>query len=277
MNVQMKKIAVSMIAVGILFAIIGFASGGKWFILKGDSGFYVPQNQNFESKTFELEPFTNLNVSIGYGDVEIVPSNRFALEINANETSDITHEVKGDTLTINSDKTGGNTISIGIQSFQSPSIKLHVPKDTVLSNITLHASLGDVSFRQVSYKKLNLLIDYGDITFENVVANQTEITNSLGDVSLKNFSSKKLVLDSEKGDVAIEGILNGKTNITASLGDVTLDLENNKSELGYVLKTGLGDLTFNNEEHGSKLTQLYDGNNQLAVSLSLGDLDVSLK
>ncbi|MNH23719.1 hypothetical protein D3C79_836290 [compost metagenome] len=75
----------------------------------------------------------------------------------------------------------------------------------------------------------------------------------------------------------MDGTLNGQTTITSSFGDATLHLQNKQSEIGYELKTSFGDVSINDEEQSGTVTQLNKGDHQLNVSLSHGDLDVSLK
>ncbi|ATP39883.1 hypothetical protein CSE16_07340 [Solibacillus sp. R5-41] len=274
---RLKIIAGCMIAIGLVFAIIGFASGGQWYILKDNTGFYVPNEKTFVSQSYELDKFTKINISNEHSDIEILPSDRFSLEISAFETSDVTYVVKADTLTVKSRNKNENAMTIGLGPFKSPSIKIYVPKDVLLSNITVDSSFGDVNLQQLNYEQLNLDVRHGDISFNNIEAGYTEINNAFGDLTLHQFSSDSLVIESEHGDIDVTGELNGKTTISSSFGDVGLRLLNKKSDLGFVLSTFFGDLTVNDKDSGTKLSQLHEGNNQLEVSLSHGDLELSLK
>lgn len=277
MTSRYKLIAFSMIAIGVVFAILGFSSGGKWYILKDRSGFYVPNEQTLAPQLYELDSFKNINISNGHADIEILPSDRYALEVIAFETTDVTYVVKDNTLTVKSNNIKDKAMTIGFGPFRSPSIKIYVPRDASLSHITIDSSFGDVDLKNMKYEQFNLNMSYGDVSFKNIHSGQTEITNAFGDMSFQQFSSGRLVVNSEYGDIDIEGELKGKTTINSSFGDVELQLRNNQSELGLNLSTSFGDLTVNDKEYGTKLSQLHDGKNQLEISLSQGDLDLSFR
>ena len=176
---SLKKIAGSMIVIGIILAIVGYASGSKWFILISDAGFHVPNDQSLVTNSYELGAFTSINVSNAHGDIEILPSDSYSLEVSSFETTDVTYVVKDGTLTVESKNTRDNAITIGFRSFKSPSIKIYVPKDAKLSNIVVDSSFGDINLEHLNYQKLNLFVSHGDISFGNIVAGHTEVTQVL--------------------------------------------------------------------------------------------------
>ncbi|KOS69137.1 hypothetical protein AEA09_11665 [Lysinibacillus contaminans] len=274
---SLKQIAGSMIVVGIVLAMIGFASGGKWFILISDAGFHVPNDQSLGANSYELDAFTNINLSNKHADIEILPSDNYGLELNSFETSNVTYAVKDGTLTVDAKSTKDNGITIGFRSFKTPTITIYVPKDALLSNIELDSSFGDINLEQLNYQQLNLFVSHGDISFENIVAGHTEITQSFGDMALQQFSGERFIVESEHGDIDIDGELNGESTITSSFGDVDLDLLNKESELGLDLNTNFGDITLNNKSIEGDFSQSYVGDNQLKVSITHGDLELSLK
>ena len=274
---SLKQIAGSMIVVGIVLAMIGFASGGKWFILRSDAGFHVPNNQSLISKSYELDEFTNINLSNKHADIEILPSDNYGLELNSFETSDVTYAVKDGTLTVEAKNTKDNAITIGFRSFKTPTITIFVPKDTLLSNIELDSSFGDINLEQLNYQQLKLFVSHGDISFRNIVAGHTEITQSFGDLALEQFSSDSLIAENEHGDIDIIGELNGESTITSSFGDIDLELLNRESELGLDLNTNFGDITLNNKSIEGDFSQSQVSDNQLKISITHGDLELSLK
>ncbi|MEG0386181.1 MAG: DUF4097 family beta strand repeat-containing protein, partial [Solibacillus sp.] len=277
MAARHKMIASSMIAIGILFTLVGFTSGGNWYVIKDNSGFYVPKEQTLAPQSYELGAFKNIIISIEHSDIELLPSDSFSMEVIAFKPTDVTYVVKGDTLTVKSNNTNNNAMTIGFGPFKTPSIKIYVPTDVLLSNITIDSSFGDINLEKLKYEQFNLDVSYGDVSFKNVESGHTEITNAFGDISLQQFTSESLVVHNEYGDIGIAGELNGKTTINSSFGDIDLQLLNNKNALGFELSTSFGDLTVNEKDYGTKLSQLHEGKNQLEVSLSQGDLELTLK
>ncbi|WP_274308112.1 DUF4097 family beta strand repeat-containing protein [Solibacillus daqui] len=274
---RLKLIAGSMIAIGIVFTIIGFASGGRWFILVDSSGFHVPNEQSLISQSYELEAFENIIVTNKHADIEIIQSDSYSLELSTYKMTDVMYSVKGDTLTVESNSQKNNAMTIGVGPFKTPSIKIYVPKDALFSNITLKSSFGDVNLQQLNYEQLNLDVRHGDISFNNIKAGHTEIINAFGDITLQQFTSASLIVESEHGDIEVDGKLNGNTKVTSSFGDVDLKLVNNKENFGYKLNTSFGDISVNGEEYNGKIAELYEGDNQLEVLLSHGDLKLTLK
>lgn len=274
---SLKQIAGSMIVIGIVLAIIGYASGGKWSIVINNSGIHVPKEQSLVTNSYELDAFTNINLENEHGDVEILPSDSYSLEVSSFETTDVTYEVKDGTLTVDAKNAQDNAITIGIKSFETPTIKIYVPKDTKLSNIALDSSFGDINLQNLNFKQLNLIVRHGDISMKKIVAGHTEITQSFGDMTLRQFSSTSFVAESEHGDIDIDGELNGKSTIDSSFGDIDLELLNKESELGLDLNMSFGEISFNDQSIEGDFSQAHNGDNQLQVSLSHGDLDLSLK
>ncbi|MED4552759.1 DUF4097 family beta strand repeat-containing protein [Lysinibacillus capsici] len=271
-------IAMTMIALGILLALIGYFSGGRWLILKDSEGLYVPSNTKLISQSHALDAFTSINIVNDYGDVEIVASDSdYKLDTKVHEQEDVTYHIDNGTLTIETMAKKKDGFQFGFGNLSSPSIKLYVPKDTKIEAIVIDSNFGDTAIHGLQYQQLNLIQDYGDITFNSTTGDKTEIRQSFGDLTLQQLTSNGFTIESEHGDIDIDGTLNGQTTITSSFGDTTIHLQNKQSDIDYALKTDFGDVTINDEEQNGTVTQVTKGEHQLNVSLSHGDIDVSLK
>ncbi|KOS63611.1 DUF4097 family beta strand repeat protein [Lysinibacillus agricola] len=277
MTSRHTHIAMTMIAFGILLALVGYFSGGKWSFVLNDEGIQLPENNKLVNNSYKLDDFTNLNIYNHYGDVEIVTSDRYALETNVVKDGDVTYSIKDNTLTVETKVKKKNGFQFGFGSFRTPSIKIYVPSDVKLKTVVLDSNFGDTTIRGLNYQRLNLIEDFGDILFKNTTGDKTEISQSFGDMKLQQFSSNGFIAESEHGDINIDGTLNGQSTITSDFGDATLHLQNKKSELGFELETDFGDLTVDNKDQNSKVSQSYNGDNQLKVTLSYGDLQLRFK
>ena len=277
MTSRHTHIAITMIALGVLLALVGYFSGGKWSFEINDGGIQLPENNKLVSNSYELDDFTNLNIMNHYGDVEIVTSDRYALETNVMNDDDVTYSIKDKTLTVETKSKKKNRFQFGFSSFRTPSIKIFVPADVKLKTVVLDSNFGDTTIHGLQYQELKLIEDFGDILLKDTTGDKTEITQSFGDMKLQQFSSNGFVAESEHGDMNIDGTLNGQSTITSNFGDATLHLQNKKSELGYELQTDFGDLTVDDEDQNSKVSQSYNGDNQLKATISHGDLQLRLK
>lgn len=277
MTSRHTHIAITMIAFGMLLALVGYFSGGKWSFVLTDEGIQLPESNKLVNNSYKLDDFTNLNVINNYGDVEIVTSDHYALETNVIKEDDVTYSIKDHTLTVETKSKKKNGFEFGFGNFRSPSIKIYVPSDVKLKTVVLDSNFGDTTIRGLKYHELNLIEDFGDIILKDTTGEKTEITQSFGDMKLQQFSSNGFVAESEHGDINIDGTLNGQSTITSDFGDTTLHLQNKKSELGFELETDFGDLTVDKKDQNGKVSQLYKGDNQLKVTLSYGDLQLTLK
>jgi len=271
-------IAMTMIALGILLVVVGYFSGGRWFFIKDEDGLHIPTNNTLVSQSHDLDAFTSINIVNDYGDINIIASDSdYKLEANVLEQQDVTYHIENGTLTIEAKAKKKNRMQFGFISFSTPSIKIYVPADKQLDMIVIDSQFGDTTLQGLHYQQLNLFQDYGDITFTNTTGEKTEIAQDFGDLTLQQYSSNGINIESKHGDINIDGTLNGQTTITSSFGDATLHLQNKQSDIGYALNTSFGDVSINDEEQSGTVTQLNKGDHQLNVSLSHGDLDVSLK
>ncbi|KOP80619.1 hypothetical protein AMS59_04390 [Lysinibacillus sp. FJAT-14745] len=277
MTSRHTHIAITMIALGVLLALVGYFSGGKWSFVINDEGIQLPESNKLVNNSYKLDDFTNLNIINHYGDVEIVTSDHYALETNVIKDDDVTYSIKDNTLTVETKSKKKNGFEFGFFSFSTPSIKIYVPSDVKLKTVVLNSNFGDTTIRGLKYQELNLIEEFGDILLKDTTGDKTEITQSFGDMKLQQFSSNGFVAESEHGDINIDGTLNGQSTITSNFGDATLHLQNKKSELGFELETDFGDLTVDKKDQNDKVSQLYKGDNQLKVTLSYGDLQLKFK
>lgn len=277
MTSRHKLIALTIITLGILLAVIGFSSGGRWSIVQEGSAFTVPAKNGLAHHAYTLDAFTDVRIHNDYGDVEIIQSDSYSLETNVLKNTDVTYSLKDGTLTVETKSKRKSGISLGLGTMATPSIKITVPKEANLTSIIIDSNFGDTILKGLQYKQLSLTGDYGDILLKNSMGEQTEIIQSFGDLTVAQLLSNGFVVESEHGDIDIDGTLNGQSDITSSFGDTSLNLKNKKSGIGYELKTSFGEVTVNDEDHGGKTSQLHEGDNQLNVSLLHGDLELSLK
>lgn len=277
MNSRHKLIALTIITLGILLAVIGFSSGGRWIIVQEGNAFTVPSKNGLEHNAYTLDAFTDVRIRNDYGDVEIIQSDSYTLETNVMKNTDVTYSLQDGILTVETKSKRKSGISLGLGTMTTPSIKITVPKDANLTSIIIDSNFGDTILKGLQYKQLSLTGNYGDISLKNSIGEQTKIIQSFGDLTVAQLLSNGFVVESEHGDIDIEGTLNGQSDITSSFGDTSLNLKNKKNNIGYELKTSFGEVTVNDEDHSSKASQLYQGDNQLNVSLLHGDLDLLLK
>lgn len=229
MTAKHTLIAITMIAAGILLALVGYFTGGRWLIIKDEDGFHVPSNQQLVNQTYTLDAFTRIDLQNDYGDLDIIAGGSdYKLETKVLKQQDVTYRIDNGTLIIATAARKKNSIEFGFGNFHSPSIKIYVPADQKLDTITINNSFGDIDIHQLHYQQLNLQQDYGDISFDHITGDNTKISQSFGDITLQQYTSNGTIIDSEHGDIDIDGTLHGPTSISSNFGDTTLSLQNKK-------------------------------------------------
>lgn len=111
----------TIIALGVLLALVGYFSGGRWFIIKDEDGIHVPGSNKLVSESYNLDKFTSINIANDYGDITVVATeDQYKLETNVLEQQDVSYRIENGTLQIETKakkKTGLNLVS---QAFLLP-------------------------------------------------------------------------------------------------------------------------------------------------------------
>jgi len=90
MTSKNSLVAITIIALGILLTLVGYFSGGRWFIIKDGDGLHVPGSHKLIHESYNLDKFTSINIVNDYGDITIVSTeDNYKLMYSNNKTSRI--------------------------------------------------------------------------------------------------------------------------------------------------------------------------------------------
>ncbi len=307
-------IASGMIVVGIVLTAIGYMSGAVFTIVTTDDGLKAIDVKDVQTISEELTPFSDINVDLDDTDFEIIPSDKYEIEILSYKELEkgFTYKVQNNKLLIESDGLFGRFFNISLGEIPKTKIKIYYPKDTTFNNINLTNEFGDIHLDRIKSNHLNIYSGDGDITttnvkmdkfeiknnfgdifasnvetknllikmrdgnlqFMKVVADATTITNQFGDIDLSDLNSKGLTIKSNDGDIEIQGLLLGKSSITSNFGDVDLQVTNKESELNYNINNYFGDIMVNDNEYQSKAKHHVNTIHELTINAKDGDVNV---
>lgn len=311
----MTIIASSMIVVGILLAVIGLSAGAKLSITNSGAGFKVWDPEDRKVETFPLSAFTSMDVNMLDADIEIIPSNEYKLLIERHKDQEIIHEIKNNMLIIEEKERKTSNffnIGLGFVNTTQTKIKIYIPNDTNLSEVTLvnnfgdiridgmiaekldiHAADGDLTMNEMEINELKMVNQFGDISGNNVSAKDLMIEmtdgdavfntistdsvvmkNGFGDTTFKNLTSQGMNIESNDGDIEIHGLLLGTSIIHSSFGDVNMKLMNKEAELSYNIHNNFGDITINDNEFNTKAVQKVDSKDNLEITSKDGDVEI---
>lgn len=241
---------------GGIVMVTGLAMGGSLGLKLTSKGIFTSNDQgNYIEESKTLKDIKNLEISAGYGNIYIEEGDSFRLEYGYDDMFVIPeYKTENGKVSFNLKNFQQNGISfIGIGDFYSERkqdyIKVVLPKDIELDQLTVHADYGELSLNQADIKKLiiegdsgntsitnvkmeelNLNLDYGKLEMENCVVPELQIDNetSSSDMKLKNITSKNVEIRTDYGNIKIDQMKADKVDITNSNGSVDLrDMEGN--------------------------------------------------
>lgn len=97
------KVALCLVAAGIILMFIGYNLGGFKSIKVTNQGFstFSFDTDDLANDEKQLTAFKDIDLKLDYGDVEIINGDSYYIEANYNKKSDnLSYVVEGDTLTV---------------------------------------------------------------------------------------------------------------------------------------------------------------------------------
>lgn len=221
-----KKIvllSICLIVVGVTMAIIGLLSGGRGSIIWGKDGLEIYDRENIIKEYKELEKFNDVNIDVDFGDIEVIKSDKYAIEVEYNkEVEDLTYKVENEKLTVSSNRWGKMSFSMGFID-NNTLVKVYIPENVVLNNLDIQNKSGNLIVDNVEVKNSNINCDFGNATINNITGDKINLTGKSGKVNSKNLKLEELVLYVDFGDVILENI--NTTTFESNLKSGELDIK----------------------------------------------------
>jgi uncharacterized membrane protein len=288
------KIALCILPVGIILFIAGY-------ILSDNRSFYV----KFEDRKFKygvteydewkvdytkLESFENIQVNGVIGNISMKPAQDWGIsyDIYGNEPG---FEVSDHTLYVNFD--GAKASDAGV--IFNMDFDFFTGKNKGVSELCIYYPEDE----NTDFKKVNIVTEYGDISLDNLMCDNVQISNACGNVNVSNsnFKSSSIEMDYgdfyacktnlgdsnfklECGDLQIEESQTCDMNIDAEYGDINISLLNSENaKYGYDIKTELGDLRLNGEkyEDTTNVVNINESDYIIKVVSQCGDVDIDVQ
>ena len=157
----------------------------------------------------DLEAFTQLDVSIDYGDVDVVEGSSFGVTLTTKNISNYTlhYENKDGTLKVWSETVQNMHNRFG--SNASAGVVITVPKNTALEIVDLDSDMGDVTWAAAAIAgKVELSTDMGDVSCGSLLATELKAETDMGDVDVgfPERSGVSYELSTEMGAVTLNGV-----------------------------------------------------------------------
>lgn len=299
------------VALGVALSLIGRILGGvPGFYIDG-SGLHTAE-ETLHSETVRgadtLDAFDSIELDVEYVDVELIASDRFAIEYcTMAEYGDPAYEIKNNKLIFNeSQSVKFFNVDLFYGSFgistEEPRyyVRIEIPKDTSLTNVSLDIESGDLDIDSLQTDVLKICNEYGNVSLNQYNGNSLDIDMESGSLSIGALDTAQAVIDNEYGkidisdaqgdgltihmescDCQIDCLGFSNTQIENEYGDISLGLPGKLDSYGFDLCTEYGDLRIGNEGYGyesdgDEITYRAagDGKKKISASCESGNIEI---
>jgi DUF4097 and DUF4098 domain-containing protein YvlB len=220
---KLMLLSICLIVLGITMAIIGLLSGGRGSIVLGKDGLEIYDRANIIKENKELEKFNDVKIDVDFGDIEVIKSDKYAIEVEYNEeVEELTYKVENEKLTVSNNRWGKMSFSMGFID-NNTLVKVYIPENAVLNNLDIQNKSGNLIVDNVEVKNSNINCDFGNATINNITGDKINLTGKSGKVYSKNLKLEELVLYVDFGDVILENI--NTTTLESNLKSGKLDIK----------------------------------------------------
>lgn len=262
----------------------------------GMTGFHAGVNVNrADAATLtddNLAVFDKLDVDISLGDVNIVPSDHFGVDIfYYGKNYELHYDNSNGTLKVWS--TSIPTIGINFGMNYDATVTVYIPEGTQLKDATVKTAMGDIDMQNFAVDTLDvranmgsvtvsnadvssgtLKLDMGDLSLNNTVADKLDMTLSMGDVEAYDLKTEKeLTVVNHMGKIVVEGTLRGRIDATDNMGDISITTDLPESDYGYNLQTSMGSVEVDGRDHDDKASRS-GGTHTINAENSMGDIEI---
>ena len=238
---------------GLALAGTGLAMGASPYLEVGPQGIRMAGGQEMVEGLLELRGFTDLTVAAGTADVELIPSDHYAVAYRVQGEEEIPDaQLQDGRLVLTQPGEQGFRINVGFPvSGQDRYIRVYYDAASALGEVELTLSCGDLtlegvdaesiavnaSLGNVNYRgraqSLSFILSCGDLALQ-AQADTLELDVSLGSVRMTDCSLDSVKGTLDCGDLTAGGGKIGRAELTLHMGDFTFDGE----EIGNVTYQG---------------------------------------
>lgn len=273
--------------------------GGNMAIVRTADGMKIYDNKDFVNENKELDKFDNIDINLDYADVELVSSDKYGIELAHNKNfGNIIYEVKNNTLSVK------NEVKIGINinfdffgSAKKTKVKVLVPSNEILENITVNSKAGDINISNIKGNNLVSNCDFGNVKINEVNINKIESTAKSGDIEFNKVNTKGIIIENDFGDfeaenivceasdisvksgeIKLNGAIKGENKISNDFGDIEINTTLADNEYSYKVDVDFGDVKIDGTDvKGNVSNTNKSAKNKIDITCASGDVKVSFK
>ena len=223
------------------------------------------QTVEYETKQYKItETVQSLSIKGSTGNVMILPTQEAAARVVCYEKTGVSNSVsvQDGVLTIEEAETKKWYQFLSI-SFEKPTVTVYLPQGEY-GCISIKMSTGDISLQNLAANEVSLGLSTGDIELRGVSCHNFKAKTSTGDIELYNvLASQKMSIETSTGDVELHGCDGAELDITTSTGSVEGSLLSSKE---FFVETSTGKVDVPKGTTGGKCT----------IHTSTGDVEITI-
>ncbi|WFR58534.1 DUF4097 family beta strand repeat-containing protein [Anaerocolumna sp. AGMB13025] len=219
-----------------VFAVMVLSGCSYSFSFNNSNQLKMEDAKEFKMEKTLADPIKQITIDSRIGDIEIIKDDNYYVEINYRYFNEKpTYKLENGILSFDDSKAFPNSYSISFDIKNT--IKIYLPEDADLGQITISTASGDVSLSDLQTEKLKVSVAYGDLTLKKAAAEETNINMSSGSSNISDLDTKTLDYSNSYGNGDFTNINKANTNsqddsrikISMSSGNADFDTVNSKN------------------------------------------------
>ncbi len=217
--------------------------GGFSLSVFGIFGGKEAKTMNF---TEEYDNVKDIELEAALMNVKIVQGDKFTVSYNGDERFQPELDFDEDTGKLDIEQKSNSNKKFGIRKVNIKSeLKITVPEGNDFDEIIINSKLGNVEFKDINCRKLNIEADLGNVDGKNVIAEDIEIEANMGNVEIRDLDFEDADMKASMGNITIESVDDPELyNIRAksSAGNVEINKEHVKNTYESKKADAIGNL-----------------------------------
>lgn len=213
----------------------------------------------------------NLDVEIGGGILNIRQGD--GLKLKKEGGPECQYYIEGDTFYLKQRGSLGGG---------SPELTLTLPEGIILDEMEIKMAAGAVITRDtLTVKEVEIEIDAGEITLEEMKADSFSTKVAAGSVVVERLDAKECDVEVSMGSITLQdSLVTGDLDAEVSMGEINVFLRDSYEDHDYEINCGMGDITISSEDGAVKefagLGNKMDISGRNSDGNSVYDLDCSM-
>lgn len=166
-----------------------------------------------------LDAFENVDIDLSHNDLELIPSDRWAIEICAYERlGRVSYAVRGGTLIVSQ---GSSAVNLGgFNGMEDTYVRIYYPEGTAFGRFETDVSFADEILPPLTASELRLTMSYGTLASDALAAQTAVLSTDFSDFTIDGLEAEEISLSASYGSAALYGA-SGRVRVDSSFGDIT--------------------------------------------------------